>query len=74
MDSAVSEFNNDLNKRNPEHYVDMTAYEAIKHADYEAEKIRHSKVIGCILRICELSDYEVISRIELRDKRNGRIW
>lgn len=61
---------------NDEGYPDPTAYEAITRADIttQEEYERHKKLIGCILRICELSDFEVIERISVRDKRTGKVW
>lgn len=38
------------------------------------ERERHSKLIGALLRICELSDFQVISHISVRDLRTGREW
>jgi hypothetical protein len=65
--------NNDL-KRNGSGYYDPTAYKAIKKADADLELERVNKLIGCIFRICELSDFYVEERIVLRDKRTGKVW
>ena len=51
---------------------DPTAYEAIMRAEVDAE--RHRKLIGCLLRICELSDFSLEERIVVRDKRTGKVW
>jgi hypothetical protein len=59
---------------NEEHYPDPTAYEAIVRADAQLEYERHKKLIGCLLRVCELADFEVIERISVRDKRTGKVW
>ena len=59
-------------KKNNEGYPDPTPYQAIKNIEYEYE--RHHKLIGCSLRICELSGFEVRERIVLKDKRSGKIW
>lgn len=60
---------------NAEGYPDPTAYEAIKNLEERAiEKERHSKLIGCILRVCELAGFSVEERIILRDNRTGRVW
>lgn len=71
---------------NPEHYPDPTAYHGIKNAEREKRdnwispeefkelKDRHYKLIGCIFRICELSGFAVVNRIELRDKKTGKVW
>lgn len=68
-------FNNDRDlRRNSEGYLDLTAYEAIKKADYDLDAERHRKVIGCLLRVCELAGFSVESKIVLRDTRTGKIW
>lgn len=59
-------------KKNSEGYSDPTACKAIEHADYEYNRYR--KVIGCILRVCEIAGYRVEGRIVLKDKRTGKIW
>lgn len=59
-------------KRNGSGYIDPTAYEAIKRA--EAERERYQKMIGCLMRICELSDFAFEERVVLRDKRTGKVW
>lgn len=59
-------------KKNAEGYPDPTPYQAI--VNIESEHERYRKVIGCILRICELSGFELEERIVLKDKRTGRIW
>lgn len=61
-------------RKNGEGYDDPTAYEAIKNAEHTYEAERFYKVIGCILRICELSGYSLEEHIVLRDKRTGRVW
>ena len=61
-------------RKNAEGYSDPTAYKAIKKADYALEKERHYKLIGCILRICEIAGFSVEEKIVLKDKRTGRIW
>ena len=69
----------------PEHYADPTAYNAIKNVDKQRKgwlkpeefrevKERHHKLLGCIFRICELSGFTVENRIELRDKKTGKVW
>ena len=57
--------------RNGSGYYDPTAYEAIKRAE---ERDRFKKLLGCILRICELAGFSVESRIVLKDERTGKIW
>lgn len=62
--------------RNGEHYPDPTAYIAIKRADNDAnpDVERHHKLIGAILRVCELAGYEVVDRIVVKDKYTGKVW
>lgn len=63
-------------RKNAEGYSDPTAYEGIKRADAEkdAEHERFRKVLGCILRICEIAGYSLEEHIVLRDKTTGKIW
>lgn len=62
-------------RKNGEGYPDPTAYEAIVKTDAEYyEKKRVMKVIGCILRICELSGFHLEEKLVLRDKRTGKVW
>lgn len=69
-------YNNDIDiRKNGEGYSDPTAYEAIKRIEEEvADRERFKKIIGCILRICELSDFALEEKLVLRDKRTGRVW
>ena len=62
-------------RKNGEGYPDMTAYKAIKRAepdDYDRK--RFLRVVGCILRICELSGFHLEEKIVLKDKRTGRVY
>ena len=61
-------------RRNAEGYPDPTAYAAIRRAEADLEYERHKKLIGCILRICELAGYSMEERIVVRDNRTGKIW
>lgn len=63
-------------QRNAEHYPDPTAYRAIKNVDrrFDPDAERHYKLIGAILRICELAGFTVVERVVLQDNRTGRIW
>lgn len=55
-------------------YWDLTAYEAIKKADADAETERFRKLLHIIYSICNLFDFHIEERIILKDKRTGRIW
>lgn len=63
-------------RKNAEGYLDLTAYEAIKRIEREAEKEdeRFHKLLYAIFDICELADFEISGRIVLIDKKSGRIW
>ena len=61
-------------KRNASGYTDLTAYNGIKNADYAKEKERHRKLIGALLRICELAGYSMESKIVVKDLRTGKVW
>lgn len=69
-------YNNKDLRRNGSGCPDPTAYEAIKRVDAEMalEFERHHKLIGCILRICELSGFAVEERIVVKDLRTGKVW
>lgn len=61
--------------RNGEGYVDPTAYEAIKRDREETiETERFRKVLGCVLRILELSGFRLKEKIVLEDIKTGKIW
>jgi hypothetical protein len=56
-------------------YLDLTAYEAIKSADREAEaEERFKKLLNTIFSICELSGFHIEERIVIRDKKTGKVW
>ena len=61
---------------NGENYPDPTAYKTIKKQELEMHREweRHHKVIGCILRVCELAGFSVEGRIVLKDKKTGKVW
>lgn len=75
-------------RKNDEGYLDLTAYEAIKRVEESTgvvapvypdpadmdERDRHHKLIGGILRMCELAGYSIEERIVVRDNRTGKVW
>ncbi len=63
---------NDL-RRNAEGYVDPTAYAALQSIvnDEKAEK-KAAYLISVLKFIIRESGFELLNRIELRDKRTGR--
>ena len=66
---------NDL-RRNGSGYIDMTAYDAIQAADKEstADESRFKRLLAVIFYVCENAGFHVENRIELRDKRTGKVW
>lgn len=64
-------------KRNPyfnsEGYADPTAYYAIKSADSELDR-QISHLVKIIKGIVDLTDFEIVGRIELRHTKSGRIY
>lgn len=54
---------------------DLTAFEAIRNADREAEaEERFNKLLTTIFSICELAGFHIEERIVIRDKKTGKIW
>lgn len=51
--------------------ADPTAYKAIKNTEDET---RFHKLLGTIFNICELSGFHLEGRIEVRDKKTGKVW
>lgn len=59
-------------RKNAEGYLDLTAYEAMKHMEKEDE--RFHKLLHTIFYLCELAGFEIEGRIVLVDKKSRRIW
>lgn len=58
--------------KNAEGYVDRTAGEAIKAADRPPENLKD--MIKCMRDLADLLGYEIVGRIQVREKESGRIW
>lgn len=61
-------------RRNSEWYLDPTAHEAIEAVsklDEERQK-RVKSLVYAVKSIIDLSGFELINRIELRDKKTGK--
>lgn len=52
---------------------DPTAYKAIKKVDEETNR-RANQLIKAIQSIAHLAGFEIVGRIELRDKNTGEVW
>lgn len=62
-------------RRNSSGYMDLTAYEAIKNVDRELEaEERFKKLLAHIFYICDLAGFHIESRLEIRDKKTGKVW
>lgn len=62
---------------NAEGYTDPTAYTALRHIQQEENAELDAKVntlIKVLKYIVSLSGFELINRIELRDKKSGRCF
>ena len=56
-------------------YMDLTAYEAIKNVDREAEaETRLKRLLKTIFYICDLAVFHIEGRLEIRDKKTGKVW
>lgn len=62
-------------RRNGSGYMDLTAYEAIEKVDREADaEIRFKKLLSTIFYICDLAGFHIEGRLEIRDKKTGKVW
>lgn len=57
--------------RNAEGYHDPTAFGAIANIESK-ERARH--VIFEILRICRENDFDLVERVQIYDRKTGRIY
>jgi hypothetical protein len=62
-------------RRNASGCMDLTSYEAIRNIERDeyAEK-RYKKLLTTIFNICELAGFSIVGRLEIRDKKTGKIW
>lgn len=62
-------------RRNSSHYMDLTAYEAIERVDRERDaEERFKKLLNTIFYICDLAGFHIEGRLEIRDKKTGKVW
>lgn len=62
-------------RRNASGYWDLTAYEAIRNVDREAEaEERFKKLLSTIFYICDLAGFHIEGRLTIKDKKTGKIW
>ena len=64
-----------MNDRNVEHYHDPTAYKAIVNVtNLENEFNKMSFLVSCLKFIIRESGFELMSRIELKSKKSGKVY
>lgn len=56
-------------KKNNEHYDDLTAWEAIRNVESEE---RYKKLVSVLKYIIKMSGFELVKRIHLRDKKTRK--
>ena len=61
-------------KRNPEGYLDLTAHDALSAIQAEEADQRTAKLIVTLKNTIELSGFDLLARIEVRDRETGRIY
>lgn len=62
-------------RRNASGYMDLTAYEAIKNADREADaEARFKRLLATIFYICDLAGFRIEGRLTIVDKKTGKVW
>jgi hypothetical protein len=61
-----------MNKFNHEHYVDLTANTAIRNV--MAEEAECNRLLKTLKYIIGLSGFELVERIQLRNRRSGRVY
>ena len=61
-------------KKNNEGYSDPTAHEALRHIIQEEneQQRRVSELVGVLKYIIDKAGYDLLARIELRDRRTGK--
>ena len=63
---------NDKNpRRNASGCMDLTAYEAMRNIEREAD---FKKLLSTIFYISDLAGFRIEGRIEVRDKKTGKVW
>ena len=63
-----------MNKTN-KYYRDPTADEAVSHVSKEeAERARLNELLRVIRYICRGAGYDMVGRIDLRDRKTGKVW
>lgn len=62
-------------RRNASGCLDLTAYEAIRNVDREADaEKRYKKLLSTIFYLCDLAGFHIEGRITIKDKKTGKVW
>lgn len=70
------EARNQIPRRNPEGYSDPTAYKALTPIQQQQDEadLRCQRLIKALKSMIDLSDYDLLARIEVRDRKTGRVY
>lgn len=62
--------------RNPEGYADPTAHAALSgvQAEQDEADLRKQALIKALKTMIDLADYDLLARIEIRDRKTGRCY
>lgn len=62
--------------RNPEGYMDLTTHDALTNVMRETEEadLRCNRQIKSIKTVIDLADFDLVARIEVKDRRTGRTY
>lgn len=71
---------NKIPVRNSEGYLDLTAHDALTNVMQEKQPAmdgpdyKHWRLIKTLRNLIDLTGYDLLSRIELRDRESGRTY
>lgn len=66
--------------RNAEGYMDLTAHDALTHVmrdkqfEIDEADLRCNRLIKSIKTVIDLADFDLVARIEVKDRRTGRTY
>lgn len=66
--------------RNTEGYMDLTAHDALanvmrdKQLELDEADLRCNRLIKSIKTVIDLADFDLVARIEVKDRRTGRTY
>ena len=58
-------------KKNASGCFDLTAYEAIKHADHKPD-VRLSNAVKAVKQVLNLAGFEMVGRVVVKDVKTGK--